>query len=284
EPADAWGKRMGVARELQVGDDPFDDAVYIDSDAPDEALRRLLASEEVRRTIQGLVESGAEVRFAHPEVTGEAALVVRWQGPFKADAFVDGGLLRHSRATARLAQQIPRFRALPPRHFSRTERLVTASVFLAVFGLAASLVGEGSPPLSLYLYDRLFGAACLAWGGCCFAALLALRGRSDAVRGVRWVAGLLAVALPITSFGAGAVLNRVAGGPATWHAVKVVDRDEDDTGYFVHITPVPPLRRTTSVRVGKDTYRRLPPRTAARILAGEGWLGVPWYGRVIEPL
>jgi hypothetical protein len=55
---DKEGKARGINREVQVGDSTFDDRVYIESDAEDQAILRALP-DEVRSAVLRLFEKGA---------------------------------------------------------------------------------------------------------------------------------------------------------------------------------------------------------------------------------
>ncbi len=74
DDADRTGKRRGINRELQTGDAPFDEAVYVDSDASDDDVLRVLASARVRGAALALLEGGASaVQLTTHHVT------VRWK-------------------------------------------------------------------------------------------------------------------------------------------------------------------------------------------------------------
>ena len=45
---DRFGKRIYLNREVQIGDAAFDDAIYIETDAPDDVVRELLAAPAAR--------------------------------------------------------------------------------------------------------------------------------------------------------------------------------------------------------------------------------------------
>jgi hypothetical protein len=57
---DRTGKERGIAREVQLGDEGFDAAVYVDSNATDAEVKRVLAAPGVRAAVQSLLRSGAE--------------------------------------------------------------------------------------------------------------------------------------------------------------------------------------------------------------------------------
>lgn len=57
---DRTGKERGIAREVQLGDEGFDAAVYVDSNATDAEVKRVLSAPGVRAAVQSLLRSGAE--------------------------------------------------------------------------------------------------------------------------------------------------------------------------------------------------------------------------------
>lgn len=61
---DERDKSSGLAVELQLGSPAFDQRVYIDSDAPDDEVRRLLGPSSPREVIQELVGLCHEVKFS----------------------------------------------------------------------------------------------------------------------------------------------------------------------------------------------------------------------------
>jgi hypothetical protein len=64
--SDRDAKETGVARELQTGDQTFDDAVYIESDAADADLLLFLSSPHVRAAIVELLRSFEDLQL-HPD-------------------------------------------------------------------------------------------------------------------------------------------------------------------------------------------------------------------------
>ncbi len=57
---DRTGKERGIAREVQLGDEGFDAAVSVDSNATDAEVKRVLAAAGLRAAVQSLLRSGAE--------------------------------------------------------------------------------------------------------------------------------------------------------------------------------------------------------------------------------
>jgi len=57
---DRAGKEQGVAREVQLGEERFDAAVYVDSNATDAEVKRVLSAPGIRAAVQTLLRTGAE--------------------------------------------------------------------------------------------------------------------------------------------------------------------------------------------------------------------------------
>lgn len=63
---DLTDKASRLSREVQLGLPRFDDAVFIDSDARDDEVRRLLSTEGVRETLRRLLRNGVAAIAFHP--------------------------------------------------------------------------------------------------------------------------------------------------------------------------------------------------------------------------
>lgn len=71
-PFDREGKALGIAREVQTGFAGFDHAVYIDNEASEADVHRLLAKETTRAAVLRLLESHCEgVRVAQRSITAK---------------------------------------------------------------------------------------------------------------------------------------------------------------------------------------------------------------------
>jgi hypothetical protein len=69
---DREGKRRGINREVQTGNEGFDAAVYIDSQATDSETRRVLGRSATREAVQTLLASACrEVRVTRRAVEGK---------------------------------------------------------------------------------------------------------------------------------------------------------------------------------------------------------------------
>jgi hypothetical protein len=123
------GKRRGIAVEVQLGDDRFDEAVYVDSDATDGEVKRVLASPGVRAAARDLLLRGCEtVRLSRRFVE------VKWT--LKKDLFDGPRMLTDLQSVLTLASAGgPRAQAPAPRGGA-----VVAFTFLALVGALPYLV------------------------------------------------------------------------------------------------------------------------------------------------
>jgi len=62
--AQRFGKAIGLNREVQTGDQPFDDAAYVDTIEEDEPVRRVLSDAAVREGALDLLRRGYKVSFS----------------------------------------------------------------------------------------------------------------------------------------------------------------------------------------------------------------------------
>lgn len=80
---DRKGKARGMNVEVQLGDPVFDEVVYIDSDAPDQAIHDFLAPAAVRFVVRHLVASPAVVHLSDAGIRVD----VRSTSYFAAESF-----------------------------------------------------------------------------------------------------------------------------------------------------------------------------------------------------
>lgn len=67
--ADREGKTRGIAREVQLDEQEFDDAVYVDATASDAEVRRIFATPSRRSAVLALLAAGATLELTHEAVT-----------------------------------------------------------------------------------------------------------------------------------------------------------------------------------------------------------------------
>ncbi|MBK7860988.1 MAG: hypothetical protein IPJ65_20760 [Archangiaceae bacterium] len=174
------GKALGLNREVQTGDQAFDDLAYLDTLDTDQNVARVVESREVRAAMTELLELGYKVQLSEKGV--EAFVLV-----YALDA-VDGSRARLAvAALGRLAAALPSFagQRLVPVHPYRRLVLALGLIFSWFIGvlLAGGLQGFTARTVDVGLVGLVFvvGGG-LVWVAYVTALVLAFRGRSWAFR------------------------------------------------------------------------------------------------------
>ncbi len=201
--ADESDKARDLTREVQVGYEKFDHAVFIDNDSSEADVRRILSKEATRQAVLRLLEAGFVVRVSVRQVTATRSLAAeekRLGAQPVLDALED--LLIVSRAGGPKAGERPGRRgssllwgasavlALSLIYAWAVHANWPASIGLAIFGLvvagavaifsrpaieAACSGDSGSGPRS----RNLIGAFSTAAGALVFGAILHVNGALD---------------------------------------------------------------------------------------------------------
>lgn len=174
---DHTGKLLGVNREVQLGDPAFDNAVYVDTEAPDAAVQQMFAAPAARVAAAALLaEVCSEVIVAGARITARipAELLAAPHRPAVRDALAELVRLRAALAAPTVADAT----TPPPRGVLHI--LVMAGVWLA---LAVVAMFVRSPPTLAWgpVWSALAIGAGL-WIVCCVALAAALRGGADSMR------------------------------------------------------------------------------------------------------
>jgi hypothetical protein len=127
---DRDAKTEALTRELQTGDDAFDRDVFVESDVPDDVLKRLLETEGRRQAILALVGEAERVVF------DDDGIFVELRGLEATDAsWAEAHVLSHLRTLA----DGP---GLPAQHYPTPhDRLERALGWLGVASLVSSVAG-----------------------------------------------------------------------------------------------------------------------------------------------
>ena len=189
-----FGKVLGLNREVQTGDQAFDDAAYIDCHDDAEQVAKLLSVPSVRQETKALLSLGYQVEFSKRGV--EAFQFVTTMQ--KVDA---APVPQAVAALGRLAQHVPTFQPdalVPTGHALPTINVVLfAGLILAIplgVGLASTLNQVVPPMAGPVVYLGVGGAA---WVLASVAFALASRGTSYAFPRVAWFVGLGFFGLPL---------------------------------------------------------------------------------------
>ncbi|HZF00163.1 MAG TPA: hypothetical protein VE981_24345 [Planctomycetota bacterium] len=268
-----FGKRIGMNKEVQTGDESFDEAVYVDTLDPEEHAERLLSVAEVRTEIRGLVGLGFRVKFSARGVEAYQILSSRSaMDPAKAGQAAE--------ALVRLAAKAPDFGdvGLKPRGEANWAAvpaiiaMVTGILLMAGLSVFASRIVHGSSVAAAIL---LYG------GGAWILYMLALtawfRGRSYAMR-VLSAGGFLGfIAIPggvgMTMVALNELLDR---SPSTGHVEIVRSFRRYKSSRYITVDSWIQADRREELGVSTDVFNSL--KTGDRVIVREhaGKFGWAW--------
>lgn len=199
---DVADKGSGISHEVQLGVPEFDEAVYIDSDATEAEVRRVLARETTRDAITWfLAVDSARVKFTSRQVTAslplpssgafdpdrlllalEAMVLMARSGgprgeavPRRGEGFVVGAMVATALAATALFVgdlQWPAGRVFPGWIFLASGAVLAAATARPAGRLVAGDSGSGSRARALTFFLFLFGGACGASAGLAVNGLL----------------------------------------------------------------------------------------------------------------
>lgn len=220
---DRSGKLLGVNHEVQLGDPAFDEAVYVDSDAPDAALRHMFAAPAARAAAAVLLgETCSEVILAGERLTARIpeALLADPHRPAVLTALDELTRLRDAVATPGEPAAPPPAR--PVRHI-----LVMAAVWLVLAGAAILL----RPPPTL-AWGPVWSALAIGlglWLLACVALGWSLRGGADSMRWLLVGGGFYLLVTPFAGMKlallANAHLDESTPSPAI-HTIEPLERSD----------------------------------------------------------
>ncbi|MEZ4408990.1 MAG: hypothetical protein R3A52_21340 [Polyangiales bacterium] len=275
-----FGKAIALTREVQLGDDAFDKAVYIDSPEKDDArVRALLLAQPVRDTVRELLAMGFKVQFSSRGV--EAYQIVY------ALRGLDGVPTAQvaSRLTY-LAEHAPRFDGAtltpePSRRPPPVLWLALAGVAAGV-GLAAGLSGaSGSHLLDDGDNGLAFLIGCGLWVLAVVAVFFAVRGRSSAMTTLLGAALVGLFVLPCFG-GMGLAFADRALDPSAGEGRWVTVQRKHSKQHDLHVASWRPGRAEETVYTTHDTWEQIQPGDAVRVVVHPGLFGWPWTERVTE--
>ncbi len=298
---DRLGKNLFINREFQFGDEAFDSAVYIESDAPDESLQRLLGAFSVRVAIANLVCGVAEhVAFALPPVDPKAALdrdrvqrtisvalPVSKFGQRDAIIALMQSLVQLGQAAererTRERRPAPWEAAVPHRVWGIVAAFVLSfSSWVATWAFAAFITGPAT--IGWRSYERGMSTGVASWVGAVAISIALFRGRSTSFRIVIALAFLWIGLIPLSGAIAERLNARLDHGPRT---------SITGTAYVRYGSKGPPRKRVSAPSLGSeivvsddivDSQLKLSsgPSTV-RVTIGEGAFGSKWVAAVDKP-
>ena len=277
-----FGKTLGLNREVQTGDQVFDDAAYIDTIEEDEPVKRVLDDAAVREGILGLLSLGYKVQLS---VRGLEAFQLL---PYGTAPDVS----RVGEATTRLSQ----IAAALPKVDRSTFKGNIPFLWLRVIGfmllwippllLAGVLDGLTHDPGPRTLGGEhkglIIGLGALA-AYLSYVALLAgwLRGHSYAFRALLVGAAFGLLGMPLCGVVGVLALNQgLDGSPAEEHVATVTrtHKYKNDCRFYVRAWDDP--SREENLPVKCKHLPQLGTGTEVHLRVHPGALGMPW----IEPI
>jgi len=284
---DRIGKALLINREAQTGDQPFDDRVYIETDAPSSLVEALLGQPEVRsRVLRWLNEGWSAVRFF--DATDTVALVVN---PATQAHFDPGRVHADFQEMESLRDDLPkvthRMLRRPPRTLATWTTVLT--IVILVVGWALALLASNVwSPLETNVYLICITVGFGLWMASVPMLGLLLRGRSDSFRKLVTNVALLLVGGPPMVVGIALALNgALDGAEPVEHRVEVLKMwvtSGKSTSYHVKVRHWEPGEKPLKLRVSESTYRDL--RTTggspdrATVVVYPGLFGWTWWDEI----
>jgi hypothetical protein len=279
---DRVGKSLGLNREVQTGDQVFDDAAYIDTIEEDAPVKRVLEDAAVREGILGLLSLGYKVQLS---VRGLEAFQLL---PYGTAPDVS----RVGEATAKLSQIAPALPTLDRSTFKGNIPFLWLRVLafmlmwippLLLGGLLDALTSSpGARTLNMGHKGLIVGLGALA-AYLSYVALVAswLRGHSYAFRALLVAAGFGLLGTPLCGVIGTLALNQGLDGSPAEERVATVTRTSKYKGECrLYVSAWDDPSREESLPVKCKHLPQLGKGTDVHLRVHSGALGMPW----IEPI
>lgn len=274
--SDRWGKRLRINRELQTGDSSFDDLVYVESDASDDDLRRILAAAEVRQGVLACLSW-----FTDLTLERDGYLSVHKAG-LQHGELSEEYFAWVADTLARMAAALPLMSPAPTRTRGAWKRgLVIATIVASIVAFLAVIV-----PVSVWettgkeLQRVAFVGSVVTWLAFAAFSFLALRARSTGFRDIILTLGFSLFGVPCawvtTLYCVNCGLDFAA--PSA-HETEVLERWANrgkSTSYHVKLRPWRPGPRTLGARVSFAQYGAMPKGSVVVVTTKPGRLGFEW--------
>ncbi len=275
---DRFGKRLGINREIQIGDEAFDSAFYIETQVPASLVKAALSNPDVRKAMRAIDAANAAIFTLYD---GAALLTVRLVSPGES-SLTPGALRTLFESIAALAAILPHD-APAPRAGSRTRAALTAlfvSLTVIPLALAFAVIGKyttfgSDAQIRGALVGLVVSIAILA------LVTLGVRGRSDALR----IVGFTAMALWFGGVGTGilvvpwlnGVLDHARGIVRETTVVQRYEQRGKSTLYYVVLAGWRPAQGTVRLNVTPREYHWYSEGTRVHLTTHPGAFGWEWY-------
>ena len=284
---DRIGKALLVNQEAQTGDPAFDHKVYVETDAPDSLVDRLLGDAEVRAHVLRWLDAGwTNVRFYDPGVT--VALVATPAGPQKMTAASVREVLPHLGEVSAKAPRVEHVSLRRP-PWTRHAWVIVGSVVLLVAGFVAALIAaQAWPTFESRPYLVCGTVGFLAWVAAIPLVGMMVRGRSDSWRTMCISLVMLGGGLPATGIGVGIGANGALDeSPAEHKRLQVLElwkNSGKSTSYHVRLKHWDAWEEPVSLTIPYEAYQQLRVSGGgsgfALVTTRQGALGWPWWEQV----
>jgi hypothetical protein len=277
--ADRLGKWLGINREVQTGDPPFDARIYLESEAPERAIRQVLRDWRVRESVLACLEGGATAVALGKD--GELEVTV--QTP-REEQVTPAGLVALGELLSRVAETLPPLRPLAPgsRRASMGATLTKCIMVGSLLAALACLLATARwDTVDHALQWRSALGGLVLWGLCIPLLIRVLRGRSTSFRDLGLSVFCLSFGLPT---GSAALLLFINCGldfsEPTLQRTRVTGkrevRQKSSSNYYVHLSSWSPGMEDVSLPVNRSTHNMLRKGQPLMALTRPGLLGKEW--------
>jgi hypothetical protein len=277
---DRFGKKLGLNREVQTGDEGFDAAVYINSRDRDEDVLAVLAHDDVKMAIRELLDFGYLVEMS-------ARGVEAYQYKYVYGEYASGHEARVVALLGQIARRLPSFdlSSLAPQHSPQNQQalfaLLGAGVALgltAAAGLMAATPGDTVDPRGYFIALGIGGGLYLVYLA---AVTLAVRGRSNGLGLVALFAFVGIIFVPMIGAGVPLWLNRRLDTGATYQrVVTVTNVGGKEPSLWVESWH--PGKKHVTLTTVRRLRRTLAPGDHVFVTVHPGHFGWEWADPVVE--
>jgi hypothetical protein len=273
---DRFGKRILLNREVRIGDGAFDDAVYIETDAPDACARALLADAAVRQSALRILHEG----WKGIELSVEGQVIVTM--PVKAaSSLMPDRFTPMLQTIAAFAEHLPALQAGRGARTGFADMVSIGAIVGSVLSWPALFVASRLwPTLDRDLVLASLAGGLIAWLVSLPVLIVILRGRSTSLRDFCVCVVFLALGLPVGSTALLLTLNGLPDGATpTVRKVEITRKHTSGSRSRTYYTTVRSWRAgesTLDIDVGSFVYNEAKEGGVLVVTTKPGLLGHEW--------
>ncbi len=281
---DRFGKRLGLNREVQTGDERFDSLVYVESNASDEDVTAIVSIPEVRESILDLLELGCSfVGLNHQR----HSIILHWFDTKKGNPMSSSGLEHLLDDVHALAGRLPPFSRLGrPRKLPRGAGILIANALLFALMIPIVLIGRQYPPIGDGPGPIGTLVAAVAFVAVIIPTWLRVRGRATGLRFLFWNGLVMLVGYPLLAIFALYIVNGAFTESMREQTSTVVRKwsttSDNSTSYYIRVEPWPPHEESPRLRIPRPVWRGLDRGNEVTLRVGGGALGYEWFDEVVR--